>query len=252
LATLIPTQIPTWGLEPEDADKIKATWLGHAAFLVELPTPPGATRGPRVLFDPALSGRCSPVQWLGPSRYTGVPCAVEDIPAVDAVVLSHNHYDHMDADTLKILNARHAPHVFAPLANGPVLQSFGYPEERIHCLDWWDGRALALRLPTTNRTAQPVETVIEISCTPAQHQSSRSVNDRWCTLWASWALKAASGQKVYFGGDTGYRTVLDGEDEETVPRCPAFREIGEKFGGFDLALLPIGYVRRCLSVQNAY
>jgi N-acyl-phosphatidylethanolamine-hydrolysing phospholipase D len=259
MSTLIPTQTPTWGTSPEHASKIKATWLGHAAFLVELPTPHGAARGPRILFDPALSPRCSAVQWAGPSRYTGVPCNVEDVPAVDAVVISHNHYDHMDEETLKILEARYKPHVFAPLGNADVLRSFGYPADRVHCLDWWDGRALQLALPPATAASdsdsgsnsgssaegkdiKAVETKVEITCTPAQHTANRSVHDRWRSLWASWAVTAQTGEKVYFGGDTAYRTVRDGEDEEMVPTCPAFREIGEKFGGFDLALLPIGWV----------
>jgi N-acyl-phosphatidylethanolamine-hydrolysing phospholipase D len=194
-----------------------------------------------VLFDPALSERCSPVQWFGPSRFTNVPCAVEDIPAVDAIVLSHNHYDHMDANTLKTLNARHAPHVFVPLGNEPWLRSFGYPKERIHCLDWWDVRSLSLALPPAHAKMQPIDVMVEITCSPAQHQTNRSFNDRWRTLWSSWVLKASTGQQVYFAGDTSYRTVQAGENEDAVPRCPVFKEIGEKFGHFELALLPIGY-----------
>jgi N-acyl-phosphatidylethanolamine-hydrolysing phospholipase D len=239
LASLIPSQTPHFGLAPENSNKIKATWLGHAAFLVELPAPSGASRGARILFDPALSTRCSVVQWIGPTRYSNVPCSIEDIPAIDAIVISHNHYDHMDEDTLKLLNQLHRPHIFAPLGNDGFLESFGYSHERRHILDWWDSSRLSLNLPATSNGSDSVDIAVDITCTPAQHTANRTPTDRWRSLWSSWAITSAS-SKVFFGGDTGYRTVRDGENENEVPVCPAFREIGDRFGGFDLALLPIG------------
>jgi N-acyl-phosphatidylethanolamine-hydrolysing phospholipase D len=197
------------------------------------------------------------VQWVGPARYTPVPCALADIPAVDAVVLSHNHYDHMDADTLRVFAAAHAAHVLAPLGNAPVLKSFGFPPERVHVLDWWDARGLELALPAAEDGAPPVRTTLELACTPAQHTAARSATDKWCSLWASWALAGAPASagaprpRVFFGGDTGYRTVLDGEDEDAVPVCPAFKQAGDAFDGFDLALLPIGCVRRACGTGDA-
>jgi N-acyl-phosphatidylethanolamine-hydrolysing phospholipase D len=179
-----------------------------------------------------------------------MPTTIEDLPAIDAIILSHNHFDHTSYGDLQVLNARHAPHVFAGLENGPLLRSIGFPPERIHCLDWWDRSSLALALPAAGDVTgmgKAVDTTVEITCTPAQHQANRSFYDRWRTLWASWAVKGSTGQSVYFGGDTGYRTVREGEDEDAVPRCPAFREIGEKLGEFDLALLPIGCVGFCMS-----
>jgi N-acyl-phosphatidylethanolamine-hydrolysing phospholipase D len=189
------------------------------------------------------------VEWFKPSRSTGVPCAVEDIPAVDAVVLSHNQYDHMDADTLKILNARHAPHVFAALANGPVLQSFGYPEELIHCPDWRDGRALALTPPAADVKAQPIDTTAETACPPAHHHSNRSENDRWRTLWAPWTLKAQSGRQVLRWRHRLLYRARGREcgDGAAAPGVPGDR--GEVVA-FELALLPIGHARHFRPAQH--
>jgi N-acyl-phosphatidylethanolamine-hydrolysing phospholipase D len=116
------------------------------------------------------------------------------------------------------------------------------PLSRIHELDWWDERLLRVALPP-NTDGPAVNAEVRLSCTPSQHVSGRTASDRWHALWAAWAVDDPhSHKKVYFAGDTGYRTVRDGEDEEKVPVCPAFAEVGERFGGFDLALLPIGCV----------
>ncbi|KAI0765699.1 N-acyl-phosphatidylethanolamine-hydrolyzing phospholipase D [Trametes elegans] len=250
LATLIPSRTPDWGVgaAPEG---LKATWLGHACYLVEFPTPEGAARGARVLFDPVLSHRCSPSQWVGPARLLPTPCPVEDIPAVDAICISHNHYDHMDAPTLLTVFEKHKPHIFAPLGNLQHFVELGIPKSHIHLLDWWDVGTVSVSLPGKSDAADPsgagVPMSFAVTCTPAQHTANRSPFDRWRTLWASWAAREVlpsdserTPRRVYFAGDTGYRTVWDGEDEDVVPRCPAFKEIGEKLGPFDLALLPIG------------
>ncbi|KAH9851093.1 N-acyl-phosphatidylethanolamine-hydrolyzing phospholipase D [Lenzites betulinus] len=248
LSVQIPSQVPDWGADASP-EGIKATWLGHACYLVELPTPAGAARGPRILFDPVLSHRCAPTQWVGPKRLLPTPCAMEDIPEVDVICISHNHYDHMDFPTLRTIFASHRPQIFAPLGNASILAGAGIAPSHIHTLDWWDAASLSLFLPpqTPDDAAGVVRAEIRVTCTPAQHGSNRGLFDRWHTLWSSWAVEdvpapasGAAARKVYFAGDTGYRTVRDGEDEETVPRCPAFAEIGARFGGFDLALLPIG------------
>ncbi|PBK88129.1 Metallo-hydrolase/oxidoreductase [Armillaria gallica] len=225
----IPVRTPTWGLEEEHQGEIKATWLGHACYLVELPFVTSLGRGARVLFDPVFSDRCSPSQSFGPKRFTEPPCKIEDIPEVDAVVISHNHYDHLDNHTLSTLFKRtRKPHAFAPLGNEKHFESIGIPNGHAHTLDWWDARRV--EIPGTS---------FKLTCTPAQHLTGRGLLDQGKTLWSSWAVEG-EGKKVYFTGDTGYRSVKDGENEAERPVCPAFKEIGERFGGFDLAMIPIG------------
>ncbi|KAL0564678.1 Protein-lysine N-methyltransferase efm4 [Marasmius crinis-equi] len=245
---------PTWGVSSSNeaqsnSNKVKATWLGHACYLVELPTIPSLSRGPRILFDPVFSDRCAPVQFMGPKRYTPPPCPIQEIPEVDAVVISHNHYDHMDSPTLKVLFSRaRKPHIFAPLGNEYYFDSLGcVPETHAHVLDWWDSRRVEITLPSSDSDteAKQAKAVFDITLTPGQHQTGRGMFDRWKTLWGGWVVQPVSGEEahgpsVYFAGDTGYRTVLPGQDEDKVPVCPAFKEIGDRWGGIDLALLPIG------------
>ncbi|CAK5263301.1 unnamed protein product [Mycena citricolor] len=245
----IPSQVPTWGASAaaENAGKIKATWLGHACFLVELPSAPGAPRGARILFDPVFSDRCSPSQIVGPKRFTPPPCKLEDIPEFDAVVISHNHYDHMDTASLRNLLARKVPspgpHVFAPLGenNEAYFKSLGVPESRTHCLDWWDGRRVSVA------GDQGLDMKFDVTFTPGQHFTGRGLMDRFKTLWGGWVVEnvtdsATPPAKVYFAGDTGYRSVPSDTDEgpDSLPVCPAFKEIGEKWNGFDFAMIPIG------------
>ncbi|KAG8923981.1 hypothetical protein FRC01_012088, partial [Tulasnella sp. 417] len=226
---------------------MKATWLGHACFLLELPAPDGAARGARILFDPVFSHRCSPFTFMGPARHIPPPCRLEDLPSVDIVVISHNHYDHLDTHSITTLDKLFRPHFFAPLNNGAYFKSIQVPEERTHILDWWEARNVTVDLPTA--TSMPpdeaptstIKATFEVICTPAQHSTGRGLMDRFHTLWASWAIRdPTSGKKAWFGGDTGYRTVRPGENEDDFPVCPEFRKIGEKFGGFDLAFIPIG------------
>ncbi|PBK79311.1 N-acyl-phosphatidylethanolamine-hydrolyzing phospholipase D [Armillaria gallica] len=225
----VPVRTPTWGTEEEHQGDVKATWLGHACFLVEFPFVASLGRGARVLFDPVFSDRCSPSQAFGPKRYTEMPCKIEDIPEVDAVVISHNHYDHLDTHTITTLFKRaRPPHIFAPLGNESYFASIGIPKDHAHTLDWWDARRVEVS-----------GTSFKLICTPAQHWTGRGAFDQGKTLWASWAVEG-EGKKVYFAGDTGYRSVKDDENEDECPVCPAFKEIGEKFDKFDLAMIPIG------------
>ncbi|KIM37395.1 hypothetical protein M413DRAFT_448461 [Hebeloma cylindrosporum] len=257
IATLLPTRKPTWGernneelstaksSEANDSnDKIKCTWLGHACFVVELPSHLASSetgRGVRILFDPVFSDRCSPSQWIGPKRFTPPPCKIEDIPEIDAVVISHNHYDHLDTHTIRVLLNRtsRTPHFFAPLGNGQFFKSLGVPDANTHIMDWWESKRLEI-----NATH-----AVDITCTPGQHFTGRTLTDSFKSLWAGWVVEevqkelhppARDATKVYFAGDTGYRSVRDGQDEDQVPVCPAFKSIGDRFGGFDLALIPIG------------
>ncbi|KAJ7828021.1 Metallo-hydrolase/oxidoreductase [Mycena olivaceomarginata] len=235
------------GLVAANAHKIKATWLGHACFLVELPSTVAGVRGARILFDPVFSDRCSPSQWPP-------PCALEDVPEIDAIVISHNHYDHMDTTSLRALLARRTPP-----------HHLGVPKERAHCLDWWDGRRVERVVAGTPAEAkdggdkkeeEKHTLAFDITFTPGQHFTGRGIHDRFKSLWGGWvveAVHAASSAsdaaaptptptQVYFAGDTGYRAVPSSTDEgpDTLPVCPAFKEVGERWRGFDFAMIPIG------------
>jgi N-acyl-phosphatidylethanolamine-hydrolysing phospholipase D len=152
----------------------------------------------------------------------------------------------MDETTLKTLRERHSPQLFIPLGNEKLARSLGYGDSHAHSLDWYDTREISLALPASAPSSPAVQTSFSLTFTPTQHQANRGMFDRWYSLWGSWALEGpkradgSAGAKVWFAGDTGYRTVGAGQDENEVPVCPAFKEIGERFGGFDLALLPIG------------
>ncbi|KAG8889892.1 hypothetical protein FRB98_002246 [Tulasnella sp. 332] len=226
IETQLNKQKPTWGLAKPDSPKsissepkkIKSTWLGHACFLLELPAPE----------DP--------------------PCKMTDLPPIDIIVISHNHYDHLDTATLTTLEKIHAPHIFAPLGNDDYFKHISIPKDRTHIMDWWEARDVTVGLPSA---AGKVEATFTVSCTPCQHFTGRGILDRFKTLWASWVIEdrpagSSAGVKCYFAGDTGYRAVRNAEEDdndallEKLPVCPEFKRIGEKFGGFDLAYIPIG------------
>lgn len=238
---LVPIRTPDWGLGKEG---LKATWIGHASFLVETSASDGAQRGVRVLFDPVFSERTSPVTWAGPKRYTPTPCTLDELPDVDLVVISHDHYDHMDSDTLSRIYARRKGHVhfLVGLGNASRLRGFGIGDQEITELDWWQGVQVDVQLVGS----------IAMTCTPSQHMSGRGIWDHASTLWCSWVLNAgvssstsateqpSAPKRVFFAGDTGYRHVPKEAKELEMPSCPVFKEIGEAFGPFNLSLLPIG------------
>ncbi|GAA95819.1 uncharacterized protein L969DRAFT_51286 [Mixia osmundae IAM 14324] len=247
---------PTWGLTEQDTaatfgKDIKATWMGHACFLVELPANANEidtsqetnkldlpARGTRILFDPVFSHRCSPSQVIGPARLTKAPVELSKLPHVDLVVISHAHYDHLDITTVQSIYARQpkgSVHFFAPLGNKAWFVNNGFKPEHVTELDWWQRRDIALG--SDKSTSK--ESDCTLTCLPAQHFAGRTPFDKNKTLWSSWAVEAA-GKKVYFGGDTGLRYVPLGGDETEQPQCPAFAQIGDTFGGFDLAFIPVG------------
>jgi L-ascorbate metabolism protein UlaG (beta-lactamase superfamily) len=187
---------------PAEAAELAVTWLGHASALLELD-------GQRVLFDPVWSFRVSPSPVFGPTRLHPAPMELEDLPQVDAIVISHDHYDHLDLPTVRtLLTTQTAPFV-VPLGIGEHLRKWRVPEDRIVELDW-DGEHLVGDLTLT--------------CTEARHFSGRYFY-RDTTLWASWVATGPR-HRVFFGGDTGY--------------TPAFAKIGAQHGPFDLTLLPVG------------
>jgi L-ascorbate metabolism protein UlaG (beta-lactamase superfamily) len=185
--------------------EVAVTLINHATFLLQF-------AGRNVLTDPIWSERCSPVPWAGPRRVhpPGVP--LEALPRIDVVLLSHNHYDHLDLATLAALQARHRPRVVTGLGQRELLAAAGItdPVE----LDWWGEHDLGEGHGVT--------------FTPAQHFSARGLFDRNLSLWGGFALRAPRGA-VYFAGDSGY--------------APLFREIGGRLGPFAVALLPIGAYR---------
>lgn len=237
------------------SNKLRATWLGHACYYVEYPT------GLRVLFDPVFEDCCSPVSMSRLKRYTPPPCALSDLPYVDAVVISHSHYDHLSYPSVREI-ARHHPraHFFVGLGLESWFRAGGI--ENVTEMDWWDEVEVTFSpeksklKPTAGGNGEgegegegaelePIKATI--SCLPCQHSSGRSGFDKDRTLWASWGVKSAD-KTVWFGGDTGYRTVpkvashIDdwGPELKDLPVCPQFRQIGEHLGSVDLGLIPIG------------
>lgn len=188
-------------LPTRDTPKLRATWLGHACYYVEFPS------GLRVLFDPVLEERCGPYNLLGPKRFTDAPCKVEDIPIIDAVVISHNHYDHLSYHTVTKIAKQHPNcHFFAPLGNESWFNSCGIT--KVTTLDWWDERDITLSSSAQDGThvetvdkadSSPADIKARISCLPCQHVSARTAFDRNQTLWSSWSIESG-GSNLYFTG----------------------------------------------------
>jgi L-ascorbate metabolism protein UlaG (beta-lactamase superfamily) len=195
----IPLAVPEL---PADAAQLAVTWFGHASALLEVD-------GQRVLVDPVWGYRVSPSPVFGPTRLHPAPVPLAAVPQVDAVLISHDHYDHLDLPTVRtLLDTQSAPFV-VPLGIGEHLRKWGVPDDRIVELDWNGSTTVG---------------ALTLTCTEARHFSGRFFA-RDTTLWASWAVLGPR-HRVFFGGDTGY--------------TPAFAEIGARLGPFDLTLLPIG------------
>ena len=177
------------------------TWIGHATLLVQLD-------GLSVLTDPQWSERAGPTSWFGPKRLGPPGLAFEDLPRIDVVVISHDHYDHLDLPTVKRLAAAHDPLFVVPLGMKAWFADNGM--SRVEELDWWQER---------------LHRGVRFVCVPAQHFSQRSLWDANRRLWASWAIVGRE-KRLYFGGDTGYFS--------------GFKEAGRRLGAFDVAALPIG------------
>jgi N-acyl-phosphatidylethanolamine-hydrolysing phospholipase D len=235
---LVPVRKVNFG---NSSPGFKATWIGHASFWLQTAKVEGASRGINILCDPVFSERTSPVTWFGPKRYTPTPCTLTELldnVEIDIVMISHNHYDHADSETLKAVWARRKSkvHFLVGLNNARWLSSFGIDRSAITELDWWDG--VAVNVEKIGK--------VNITCTPTQHFSSRSIWDRGHDLWCSYAIHDQQGSKsrVYFAGDTAYRSItkpnLSREEEDAQPHCPTFKQVGDLLGPFDLALLPIG------------
>jgi L-ascorbate metabolism protein UlaG (beta-lactamase superfamily) len=183
---------------------LRATWLGHSTVLLEMD-------GYRVLTDPVWGPRASPSRLIGPKRFQPVPVRLRAMPPLDLVVISHDHYDHLDYPTIRELARQPVPFVTS-LGVGAHLAAWGVPPERIVELDWWESHTL----PDTGLT---------VSAAPSQHFSGRGIKDRNATLWSSMVIRSPH-HSVFFSGDTG----LTGE----------YTSIRERLGPFDLTMLEVG------------
>jgi L-ascorbate metabolism protein UlaG (beta-lactamase superfamily) len=194
-------------LVPNDGQALRGTpagptvtWVGHATLLVQLD-------GVNLLTDPHWSPRASPVTFGGPRRVTPPGLRFEDLPPIHLVLISHDHYDHLDEATVRRLHAEHRPRFVVPLGLKAWFADLGITD--VEELDWWESRT---------------ERGLVLTCLPAQHFSGRTLWDRNRRLWAGWAVTGS--KRLFFAGDTAYYDV--------------FREIGARLGPFDLAAIPIG------------
>ncbi|MEO6881208.1 MAG: MBL fold metallo-hydrolase [Mycobacteriaceae bacterium] len=197
------TAVPLVSVAPPSvAGDLAVTWFGHASALLEVD-------GQRVLLDPVWGHRISPSRHVGPTRLHPAPVSLEQLPQLDAVLISHDHYDHLDLPTVRaLLRTQSAPFV-VPLGVGAHLRGWGVPDERVVELDWTGSRTVG---------------GLTLTCTEARHFSGRGLRNN-DTLWSSWVVTGPR-HRVFFGGDSGYG--------------PSFARIGAEHGPFDLTLLPVG------------
>jgi L-ascorbate metabolism protein UlaG (beta-lactamase superfamily) len=192
----------TWLRAPSTG--LRVTWLGHSTVLMEID-------GYRVLTDPVWGARASPLRLIGPKRFQPVPIALRSLPRLDAVIVSHDHYDHLDFTTIRALAKLEVPFVTS-LGVGMHLEGWGVPPERIVELDWWESHTLQ-------------NTGLSITAGPSQHFSGRGLWDRNATLWSSMSIRSPR-HSVFFSGDTGLTT--------------EYAAIRERMGPFDLVMLEVG------------
>lgn len=180
---------------------LRAYWFGHSSVLIEID-------GIRVMTDPVFSEYASPFQWIGPKRLHPVPLPLEQMPALDAVLISHDHYDHLDMTAVKYLGAK-GTQFFVPLGVGADLLRWGIPPQQIQEMDWWDSASIK---------------GVQVHCAPARHYSGRKGVDN-STLWSGWLVRGPQ-HSFYYSGDTGYSS--------------QFAETRARLGTVELALLKVG------------
>lgn len=187
-----------------DGADLRVTMVGHATLLIQ-------TAGVNILTDPVWSDRASPVRFAGPVRYNDPGIAFDDLPPIDLVLVSHNHYDHLDLDTLARLHQTHQPMILTPLGNDTIIRE-AVPDARIQAGDWGDAHeALGLTFHLE----------------PCHHWSARGTRDRRMALWAAFVIEGPGG-RIYHVGDTGFHSGIN------------YRGAAEKHGPFRLAILPFG------------
>jgi N-acyl-phosphatidylethanolamine-hydrolysing phospholipase D len=196
------TTPPAFAVPRADPATLTATWIGHTTALLQV-------GGLNILTDPIWSDRASPLTFAGPKRISPPGVPFDDLPIVDAVIISHNHYDHLDRNTVQRLIARFPAAAWrVPLGVAGFIRSKGAVD--VAECDWHDSTTVG---------------GLRVTCVPAQHFSGRGLFDRNMTLWCGWVL-SSDRHSVYFAGDTAFN--------------PSFAEIGQRYGPFHLALLPIG------------
>lgn len=200
----LPSVNPTLKWAKPPGTGLRATWLGHSTVLIEID-------GLRVLTDPVWGPRASPSRLVGPKRFQPVPLPLHALPPLDVVLISHDHYDHLDYPTIRELARRDMPFVTS-LGVGSHLEAWGVPPERIVELDWWE----SYTLPSADLT---------VTAAPSQHFSGRTPRDRNATLWSSLVIRS-SRHAVFFSGDTGLTT--------------EYSVIRQRLGPFDLVMLEVG------------
>jgi len=191
-----------WGTRPGSG--LRATWLGHSTVLIEID-------GVRVLTDPVWGPRASPSRLMGPKRFQPVPVSLAELPPIDLVIVSHDHYDHLDYPTILELAKMEVPFVTS-LGVGAHLEAWGIAPERITELDWWQSHTLP-------------KSGLVVTAAPSQHFSGRGLKDRNATLWSSFVVRSDK-HRVFFSGDTGLTT--------------EYELIRERLGPFDLVMLEVG------------
>lgn len=198
----LPTMVPELDGPSASHGETRVTAIGHSTFLLQF----GALN---ILTDPVFGERASPLSWAGPRRRQPPGIALDELPPIDAVLLSHDHYDHFDDPSVRALAAQHPGALWAaPLGLAARLRARGV--RHVAELDWWEGFSHG---------------GAELTCVPAAHFSGRTPFDRDATLWCGWAV-SVGGTQVYFAGDTGHH--------------PAFAEVGARLGPCDVILLPVG------------
>ncbi|WP_304233220.1 MBL fold metallo-hydrolase [Jiulongibacter sediminis] len=208
-----PEREPDFELPVEKIDSIsittapdsttQLTWFGHSAFLMTI-------EGKKVLIDPMFGESPSPISFMGSKRYSKeLPIEIEQLPEIDLVLFSHDHYDHLDYPSVTKLKSK-VKQWFVPLGLENHLTKWGVEASKIKTFDWWD---------------ETEYMGLKLACTPARHFSGRGLGDRFSTLWASWVIQSDS-SRIFFSGDSGYG--------------PHFKEIGERYGPFDFAMMECG------------
>ena len=188
-----------------EGNTLRISFVGHSTMLIQ-------TAGLNILTDPIWSKRASPFKWFGPKRYTKPGISFEGLPKIDLILISHNHYDHLDLHTIRKLWVRDRPKIIAPLGNDTIIQS-SQADIAVETLDWYQSI-------TFNKN-------VSIHLEPAQHWSARGILDKNKALWGAFVIQTPGGN-IYFAGDTGY-----GNGE-------LFRQTLQRFKNFRLAMLPIG------------